>query len=149
MGLRDLFFRGRALEYDSFGPHCRGLSVRKGRAVFFIDEARGIRRLILDRNGYFHGFPGVLREECWTKHFSGRLVPRAQFYTSVQLRPDGRWRILWTIQPDGLYWADDGFGAGNDEEIILCAHLDADGRFTGPFSVCSVGDKEYFQEGSR
>ena len=134
----------------SFGPHCRGLTFRMGQPVYFLDEPRNIRRLIIDGNGSFRGFPGFVREECWTKHFRSRqLLPRSRYYTSVSLRPDGRWLILWTIQPDGMYGSDGGFGIEDDPEIILYTCLDPDGRFTGPFRIYSVGDKEYFQEGSQ
>lgn len=153
MGLFDWLFRQKeqpaVRNEDTFGPHRIGLSVSRGRFVYFLDEQRGIRRLIIDEQGRFCGFPGVVREKCWTRSFGRQqLAPCSRYETSIQLRPDGRWLVLWEIQPDGMYWSDGGFGVEDDEEIYLYAYLDGTGRFTGPFRVYSVGDKQYFQEGS-
>lgn len=38
------------------------------------------------------------------------------------------------VQPDGRYYADDGFGREDDEEVTLCTLPDQRGRFAAPFS---------------
>lgn len=53
--------------------------------------------------------------------------------------------MLWQIQPDGRYWGDDdGFLMEGDPEVTLYAFLDEKVDFDGPFRICSVGVKKYF-----
>lgn len=50
-----------------------------------------------------------------------------QFANSVAL-------VVWTVEPDGLYWADeDGFGAENGAEVNLCAFVDTNANILIPF----------------
>ena len=113
-------------------------------SVFFVDEGRGIRRMIVDAWGNIQKFPGIVKEEFWVKHIlSGNLKHQVRFRSSFEKRDNG-WIFLWQIQPDGWYWADeDGFGAEKDLEIVLYTFLDSNGDFTGPFRIYRLGDREY------
>ena len=105
--------------------------------VCFVDEARGIRKMLVDSVGKIQNFPGIKDREAVEKIVGARaLEPQIRFRTSFEKRED-RWKVYWQVQPDGRYWEDeDGFGGTNDEEIILCTYVDGNGDFTGPFELC-------------
>ncbi|MGM9590729.1 MAG: DUF1810 family protein [Faecousia sp.] len=113
-------------------------------AVCFVDEEQGIRKQLVDSDGNIQDFPGIVEEEFWTKQVSPRaLKPQIHFRTSFEKRENG-WLMLWNIQPDGRYWADDdGFGMEDEEEVTLYAYVDKNGQFTGPFQVYRVGGHHY------
>ncbi len=132
----------------TFGAHAH-----RGRGevaeVIFIDDPRGIRETIVDDRGSICHFPGILREDSWTCKLTSQayLQPQISFRTSFTREADGRFLMVWEIQPDGRYWADsDGFGMTNDEEICLYTHLDLNGSFTGPFRIYSVGSACFYQD---
>lgn len=111
-------------------------------SVCFVDEARGIRRTLIDQTGRFCQFPGIVRERFWTKDVPARsMLPRVRYRTSFEKRTD-KWLMLWEIQPDGEYWRDeDGFGAEDDPEVTLYTYVDLDGNFTGPFRIYQIGHR--------
>lgn len=113
-------------------------------SVYIVDEARGIRRQLVDARGSILHFPGIVREAFWTAEVSpAALEPQIHFRTSFEKRGDG-WIMLWCIQPDGRYWADDdGFGAEKDQEVTLYTYVDRDGCFTGPFRLYKLGAHGY------
>ena len=48
----------------------------------------------------------------------------------------GLYRVEWTVQPDGRYYADeDGYGMTDDEEIIIHGYIDAQARVIGKFKL--------------
>lgn len=52
--------------------------------------------------------------------------------------------LLWQVQPDGYYWADeDGYGMTPDEEVTLYADIDETGHFTGPFRLYRIGRQKF------
>lgn len=119
-----------------FGMH---LYRRAGEdsSVFFVDENRGIRKMLVDSNGRIQNFPGIKEKVSVEKIVGVKAVePQIRFRTSFEKRGD-RWIMYWQVQPDGRYWEDDdGFGGTNDEEVTLYTYVDSDGNFTGPFEVC-------------
>ena len=129
-----------------FGMH---LYRQKGEdsTVFFVDEQRKIRKKLVDTDGNFLRFPGIVQEDFWVKEVSANaLRPQIRFRTSFEKR-NNRWILLWQIQPDGRYWEDeDGFGAENEEEVILHTYIDENGDYTGPFRIYSIGDHCYCQD---
>ena len=134
-------------ESEGVGPVYLTQTVVFGKgdsSVFFVDENRGIRKMLVDENGMIQHFPGIVREPFWTGQVSaGALFPRIRYRTDFEYR-NGQWRMLWQVQPDGAFWADnDGFGRGKEEEVILYTFVDSNGNFTGPFRIYSVGDREY------
>ena len=53
--------------------------------------------------------------------------------------------MIWMIQPDGRYWADDdGFGGSGALEVQLYAYIDENGKFLSKFRIYSLGIKDYF-----
>ena len=74
------------------------------------------------------------------------LSPVVRFRTSFEKWDTTRYIMLWQIQPDGRYWADDdGFGMEDDEEITLYSFIDQNGKFMGPFQIYRVGDTRYLR----
>lgn len=117
-----------------------------GKPVYFIDESRGIQKLIVDSNGNIRNFPGFAQEDLWVSQVDPcYLKPLIRFRTSFGLR-GGRLIMLWEIQPDGRYWEDeDGFGGTSDAEVTLYTFLNENGDFTGPFRVYSIGAHDYYK----
>lgn len=115
--------------------------------IVYVDENRGIRKIIVDANGIINNFPSVIKEDFWMRRLKSKeILPKVRFRTVLGKRVD-EWRMLWEIQPDGRYWGDDsGFGVESDEEIVLYTYLDSNGDFTGPFRVYSVGNETYFEK---
>lgn len=126
-----------------FGMHLYR-SKDEDSSVVFVDENRGVRKMLVDTYGRIQNFPGIVEEDFWTKEISsGDLKPQIRFRTSFEKRENG-WIMLWEIQPDGRYWRDDdGFGMENEEEITLYTFVDMDGCFTGPFRIYRVGSQRY------
>jgi len=106
-------------------------------SVYFVDERRGIRKMLVNSTGVIQHFPGFKDKEKLARLVEARaLTPQIRFRTSFEKR-DSRWIMYWQIQPDGRYWEDeDGFGGTNDEEVTLFTYVDENGDFTGPFELC-------------
>ena len=116
-------------------------------SVYFVDESRGIRKMIVDPWGCFQDFPGILTEDTWLDMVSpDALKPQICFRTSFEQAEHG-WLVLWEIQPDGRYWTDEyGFGAEPDVEVRLYTFLNKAGAFTGPFRIYNCGMKRFYPE---
>lgn len=108
--------------------------------VYFVDESRGLRKLLVDDKGEIRNFPGICREDFWISQVSeNALLPRIHYRTDFEKR-ENRWIMCWTIQPDGDYWRDSsGFGAGDDPEVVLYTYVDENGDFTAPFRIYELG----------
>lgn len=120
--------------------------MRRGEncSVCFMDENRGIRKVIVDSFGVIQNFPGIVKEDFWVKEVTPNfLKEQIRFRSEFEKRENG-WIFLWQVQPDGMYWADDGgFGADNDLEVVLYTYLDLNGDFAGPFRIYKVGSRGY------
>ena len=106
-----------------------------GSDIDLINTKKGIRKAII-RNHEIVDFPGLDHEEEWEKYWSSKqkLQNRVHYRTEFHAQPDGKIKMIWQIQPDGRYWADEGgFGMENDDEINLFSILDDRGRFLQPF----------------
>lgn len=115
--------------------------------VVFTHRAQNVRQVIVDEEGQIRNFPGVKLTERLMRALEDSVLPApvVHYRTEFRLGTDGRVRMLWQVQPDGRYWADeDGFGAAHDPEIFLCAWLDTNGCFMGPFQVYSIGVEKLY-----
>lgn len=130
-------------ETVTFGMHPYR-SADEDSSVFFVDENRGIRKMIIDSLGNIQNFPGIIKEEFWVKEVAPNyLKQQVRFRSDFEKRENG-WIFLWQLQPDGWYWADEGgFGAENDSEVVLYTYLDLNGDFTGPFRIYKLGNAGY------
>lgn len=117
---------------------------RDDSSVCFVNESLGIRKLLVDAKGRIQHFPGIVQEDFWVKCVPANLLsPQIRYRTSFEKRGD-KWLMLWTLQPDGDYWRDsDGFGAEDEEEVILHTYVDGNGNFTGPFRIYELGQRCY------
>ena len=129
---------------ENRGPHLNCGYTYGNEPVILTDEG-GNEIVIADGKGNIKNFPGILPEKSWIDELDGESIPpRIQYRTEFSRCPDGTWRMLWEVQPDGRYWADsDGFGGNSDSEIILYSHFDSTGTFLAPFRIYSVGGKKY------
>lgn len=112
--------------------------------VSFVDPQTGVSRRIIDNMGNICNFPGMIKEESWVRKVASKkyLKPVVRFRASFEKWDAENYIMLWEIQPDGRYWADeDGFGMENDEEITLYAFINQKGEFKGPFRIYRVGDR--------
>ena len=118
-----------------FGMH-RYRSPDEDSTVYFVDENRGIRKMLVNSRGVIQDFPGFKDRPALEKLVEPfALTPQIRFRTSFEKR-DNRWIMYWEIQPDGRYWEDeDGFGGTSDEEVTLFTYVDKNGDFTGPFEL--------------
>ena len=119
-----------------FGMH-QYRTADEDSSVYFVDETRGIRRMLVNNRGVIQNFPGFKDKAALAKQVDATaLTPQIRFRTSFEKR-GSRWIMYWQIQPDGRYWEDeDGFGGTNDEEVTLYTYVDENGKFTGPFELC-------------
>lgn len=59
---------------------------------------------------------------------------KVPYYFGIEDYENGITLVMWTLQPDGRYYADsDGYGMTNDEEINLYAYIDKEGYILVPF----------------
>jgi hypothetical protein len=126
----------------------RGYCCGRGEAVALTDRISGARRTIVDANGVFVKFPGIRLEAFWTKRMGeGSLAPEIAYRTDFERTADGRFLVLWCVQPDGRFWEDeDGFGGTSDDEIVLYSYLAENGGFTAPFRIYRAGADDFFPE---
>ncbi len=114
----------------------------------FVNPAKNIRKTIVNEKGRFIHFPGIENVKLvLSKMETNRLnVPAVVSYrTEFNYQDNGHHLVIWTVQPDGWYWADEGgFGAEDDDEVRLYSYLDENGSFTIPFRIYNVGDHKYF-----
>ena len=115
---------------------------------YFSKDRKPISSLddILNDAGQFVNYPGIENEELLSEFFKGTVIePVVQFRSEFERQDDGRYLVIWQIQPDGRYWADeDGFGAESDYEIRLYSYVDKYGKFEAPFRIYNIGDTKYF-----
>lgn len=113
--------------------------------VILRDPELDYEKIIVDRYGIIQDFPGI-EKGSWTKYLESAFdfeTGKIRFRTSCERKNEGGFRMLWEIQPDGRYWADEGgFGAEDDYELILFADLDDEGNFIMPFNIYSVNGKK-------
>lgn len=59
---------------------------------------------------------------------------KVRYYFGIEEYSNGVTLVMWTLQPDGCYYADeDGFGMTEDEDINLYAYIDKEGHIIVPF----------------
>ena len=104
MGFFDIFFKSKKVqtaekkptgeavyltETVTFGMH-RYRTANEDSSVYFVDENRGIRKMLIDPNGRICSFPGMVKEDFWTKEVSAHyLKPQIRFRSSFEKRENG------------------------------------------------------------
>ena len=130
-------------KYSIGRPHCEYL-LPLDHTIVFTNEERGIRKRIVDRDGSIFGFPGVEYAESLIQELGNREIEPVVKYETQFIRADaGGFLMLWTVRPDGMYWADSwGFGEEDEEAVQLYTRIDENGCFTGPFRLYRIGYRE-------
>ena len=130
-----------------FSKKCSfGLGHGSDAEVHFVIEPTHTRICIVNKDGEFVNFPGIEHEE-FIAFYCGKekIKPVIQFRTDFEDAKDGKYLIIWEIQPDGCYWGDkSGFGKGNECEVRLYSYLDLNGKFIAPFRIYNIGDLMFF-----
>ena len=127
-------------QWHAYGSPLFGIQVNEP-GVEFVDKQTGRRTTIINENRVIQNFPGIENEEEIQEMLGeGSLTPYNLFGVDFSKMEDGRYQMIWEIQPDGqLFWQDeDGFGGTSDSEIKLSAVIDQQGRFVTPFTLYSV-----------
>ena len=115
-----------------------------GSENWFLDEANGIRTLVVDQRGMIRNFPGIVREDFWVQETDRLdLQPRVRYASCFEQWND-KIIFLWQVHPDGRYWADDdGFGWEDDLEVTLYSFLNERGQFASPFRIYGLGPRRF------
>lgn len=107
---------------------------------------RTLSDIVIGEDGKINGFPGFEHPEL-VRYYLDDVSdsPYVRFYSGFKKTKDGRTIMIWMIQPDGRYWADDdGFGGSGSLEVQLYAYIDENGKFMSKFRIYSLGIKDYF-----
>lgn len=71
---------------------------------------------------------------------------KVPYYFGIEEYSNGVTLVVWTLQPDGCYYADsDGYGMTDDEEINLYAYIDKEGHIIVPFQPMDYDLKERYR----
>ena len=121
-----------------------------GNTTYFVNEDKGIRRLIVDKQGVIQNFPGITTEEFWTSQYWGTYLDNKVKYLSYfkQLE-DGRILFEWRIQEDDRKnMSEYGNGDNGMRGLSLYSILNEDGDFDGPFRIYKImldnGEENYY-----
>lgn len=134
-------------QWCTFGMHLYKRA-DENPAVEFVEEKTGNRKKIVDEQGRIVNFPGIEKGK-WMSYLESAdsLDPVIRFRTCFKECGNGRYLMIWEVQPEGRYWEDDdGFGGTSDLEVRLYAVLDKNGDFTGPFRIYNVGNEKYYEK---
>ena len=114
-------------------------------AVVFTNMDRSIKKEIVCRNGGIYDFPGVEYSELLVRELGDQeLEPIVRYEARFEKTKSGRYRMIWTVRPDGRYWMDSwGFGGEDYETVELYSELDECGQFTAPFRLHRIGSDFY------
>jgi len=96
---------------------------------------------IISKKGIINNFPGIHEAQKVISLLNmGSVEPYIKYESRFVCLKNGGFRFLWQIQPDGRYWSDeDGYGFEPDEEIILYADIDCNGKWKSAFRIYSCG----------
>ena len=114
--------------------------------ILFFNPEEKLRVALINEKGEICQYPGIAHPDIIRPHFEGRfpVSPVVHYRTEIEKTEDG-YILIWEIQPDGRYWADeDGFGMENSDEICLYAKLDTSGAWDGPFRIYNIGRTKFY-----
>ncbi len=110
-------------------------------SVIFTNEEKGIVKQIVDNNGNIADFPGIEYTDKLSEEIDkSSIKPTVKYEASFEKVDGDKIMMVWTVRPDGRYWADSwGFGAEDYESLSLYTYIDSDGNFTTPFKLYRIG----------
>ena len=125
-----------------------GISNEYGNKSYILyNRETGEKYEMLDKNGYaiFINDDDFLMSDKYSQMHQEMIKKRyPQYGFSIEYFKNGVACVIWTIQPDGRYWADDdGYGGTDDVEENLVAYINKLGKVVVPFQwVSSFKDSE-------
>ncbi|MBQ7915635.1 MAG: hypothetical protein IJ315_02455 [Firmicutes bacterium] len=121
-------------------PHSEYL-FKQDFSILFINEALNIKKQIVDKDGNILDFPGIEYTDKLKSELGKRVIdPIVKYEAFFEKINADRIRMIWTVRPDGRYWMDSwGFGGEDYESVSLYSYMDANGNFTMPFKLYSIG----------
>ncbi len=119
--------------------------IKQDFSIFLIDEERNIKKQIIDSDGNICNFPGIeYCEELIQELGDFEIKPTVRYEAQFENCGDGKFIMVWTVRPDGRFWADSwGFGAEDYDWVDLYTFIDKNCNFTSPFKLYSIGTKQY------
>ncbi len=116
--------------------------------VFFEEECcLAVIERVLDKEGNIINFPGIQPDSRWESKLAVGMHRDVRYEAQFFALEEDKFLMLWLLQPDGMYWADDfGFGITRDESICLYTTLNKAGEFEAPFGLYSIGGEHYCEE---
>ena len=116
--------------------------------VFFEEECcLPVIEQVLDEGGNIVNFPGIRPDARFESKLAVGMHRDVRYEAQFFPLEEDRFLMLWLLQPDGMYWADEfGFGMDNDESICLYTTLSKSGEFEAPFKLYSIGGVHYCEE---
>lgn len=112
----------------------------------FRNPLLGIEKPIVSSDRTILDYPGTEGDEEWLSYWKSRfpLKNHVSYPVKYIKMNDGTIIMVWTIQPDGRYWADEGgYGWEKEKEICLYSTLNEKGEFIHPFRLYSIdGEKK-------
>lgn len=74
-----------------------GMRRDKDCSICFVDENRGIRKVIVDSCGIIQNFPGIVKEDFWVEEVVPNfLQEEVRFRSEFEKRENG-WIFLWQM----------------------------------------------------
>lgn len=115
-------------------PHSDVMFI-KDFTVFFVNEEKGLRKKIIDRDGTILEFPGIeYTDRLQAELGKQEIEPIVKYEASFEKVDDERFIMVWTVRPDGRYWMDSwGFGGEDYESLSLYTYINSNGDFVMPF----------------
>ena len=136
-------YQRRDEEYNAFDWDC-GMTRYKGRGIgnkelIIVNDTEQRAWQITEPNGEIVGFTlddldmqNICATDC--AHLARKMIAYYRF--DVERFKNGKAEVIWTLQPEGCYYADeDGFGSTDDEEVCIKAVIDTHCQVLEKFKV--------------
>ncbi len=145
---RRFFSKEKSVQPEPQHPYMTETVIFANQKTEFVNPTKKIRKTIVNERGRFVKFPGIENVKLVLSQMDTNWsdIPGVVSYrTEFNYQNNGLHFVLWEVQPDGWYWADEGgFGAEDDDEVRLYSYLNEDGNFTAPFRIYNVANNKYF-----
>lgn len=125
---------------------------RDGRRIFLVNTEKEVAFELVNVVGSFSRWNISAVEVAsvldMPAHIQRSIIStKVDYYFGVDDFKDGFALVVWTIQPDGQYFADsDGFGMTHDQELNLYAYIDKNATFLVPFQPMDEDIKKRYRQ---
>ena len=112
----------------------------RDNTVYLMNDELGLVAPIVDKGGKIYNFPGVDYSAQLVEELGEQVIDSRIRYQATFQKLEDKFRMVWTVRPDGWCLEDYGiFGDEDEVELKLYTYLDFRGRFLAPFRLYSVG----------